>query len=96
MLRTTFKTKYDSDNFDTSGIYLEKNLYTCTINPPVVVSVVKVMVDESVVVPSVVLVADCTSGMKAASDTSKSIPVTNLTFPRFILLQQSLVLSNLS
>ena len=91
MLRTTFKTKYDSDNFDTSGIYLEKNLYTCTINPPVVVSVVKVMV-----VPSVVLVADCTSGMKAASDTSKSIPVTNLTFPRFILLQQSLVLSNLS
>ena len=82
MLRTTFKTKYDSDNFDTSGIYLEKNLYTCTINPPVVVSVVKVMV-----VPSVVLVADCTSGMKAASDTSKSIPVTNLTFPRFILLQ---------
>ena len=91
MLRTTFKTKYDSDNFDTSGIYLEKNLYTCTINPPVVVSVVKVMV-----VPSVVLVADCTSCMKAASDTSKSIPVTNLTFPRFILLQQSLVLSNLS
>ena len=95
MLRTTFK-KYDFNYFDTSGIYLEKNLYTCTINPPVVVSVVKVMVDESVVVPSVVLVADCTSGMKAASDTSKSIPVTNLTFPRFILLQQSLVLSNLS